>query len=320
MRPKIHAALIGATVVLGLAVIGCKPDWSEYDKQFQQKIDECTKAIRLNPNDAEAFYNRGIAYCGGQTYWSGCDYDKAIADFTEAIRLNPKFAKAYHYRGLVYQFKRETDKGIADYTEAIRLDPKFVEAYYSRSEAYANKSDHDKEVADLTEVIRLAPRHIMAHQARGLAYLGKKDYDEAIADCTAIIRREPSADRYYFRALASRGKGDVDTAIADCTEAIKRDSKFTGAYETRAAIYSDKGETSKAEADLSEIKKSKRGERNLKANRPTRRRQTERRIMGTVYEETFAKPLPEGARIIVRKGQRLAQGQDTNGTADRCRE
>ena len=37
--------------------------------------------------------------------------------------------------------------------------------------------------------------------------------------------------------------------------------------------------------------------------------------MGTVYKETFTKPLPAGAKIIVRKGQRLAQWQDSKGKA-----
>ena len=35
--------------------------------------------------------------------------------------------------------------------------------------------------------------------------------------------------------------------------------------------------------------------------------------MGTVYKETFTKPLPAGAKIIIRKGQRLAQWQDAKG-------
>ena len=46
--------------------------------------------------------------------------------------------------------------------------------------------------------------------------------------------------------------------------------------------------------------------------------------MGTVYKETFTKPLPAGAKIIVRKGQRLAEWKDAkgktpDGTADRRR-
>ena len=35
--------------------------------------------------------------------------------------------------------------------------------------------------------------------------------------------------------------------------------------------------------------------------------------MGTVYKETFTKPLPARARIIVRKGRRLAEWKDAKG-------
>ena len=35
--------------------------------------------------------------------------------------------------------------------------------------------------------------------------------------------------------------------------------------------------------------------------------------MGTVYKETFTKPLPTGAKIIVRKGRRLAEWKDAKG-------
>jgi len=41
--------------------------------------------------------------------------------------------------------------------------------------------------------------------------------------------------------------------------------------------------------------------------------QNERRIMGTVYKETFTKPLPAVAKLIVRKGQRLAEWKDAKG-------
>ena len=35
--------------------------------------------------------------------------------------------------------------------------------------------------------------------------------------------------------------------------------------------------------------------------------------MGTVFKKTATKPLPAGAKIIVRKGQRLAEWQDAKG-------
>jgi hypothetical protein len=35
--------------------------------------------------------------------------------------------------------------------------------------------------------------------------------------------------------------------------------------------------------------------------------------MGTVYKETYTKPLPAGAKIILRKGRRFAEWKDAKG-------
>jgi len=57
--------------------------------QYDQAIADYNKDIEINPIDAVAYYNRGIAYgLNGQ-------YDQAIADYTKAIELNPRDADAY---------------------------------------------------------------------------------------------------------------------------------------------------------------------------------------------------------------------------------
>ena len=50
--------------------------------------------------------------------------DVAIKGCTELIRQNPRNANAYYNRGLAWKSKKEYDKALADYAEAIRLDPK----------------------------------------------------------------------------------------------------------------------------------------------------------------------------------------------------
>jgi len=59
------------------------------------------------------------------------NYDHAIADFTQVIRLLPNNAKAYDDRGAVfaqrgniYRDKSDYDRAIADFETALRLDPK----------------------------------------------------------------------------------------------------------------------------------------------------------------------------------------------------
>ncbi|MDR2662302.1 MAG: tetratricopeptide repeat protein, partial [Treponema sp.] len=82
--------------------------------------------------------------------------DAAIADYTAAIRLNPNLADAYNNRGNAYTNKGELDSAIADYTAALTLDSELTEAYYNRGNAYYNKGDPDSVAADYRLSIKAA--------------------------------------------------------------------------------------------------------------------------------------------------------------------
>ena len=91
-------------------------------KLFTQAIKECTEAIELAPDFAEAYSNRGIAYV------QKGELDQAIADFDKAIELNPELAKAYNDRGYAYYLKGEVAKAVSDFEKCIELskDPRLV--------------------------------------------------------------------------------------------------------------------------------------------------------------------------------------------------
>jgi tetratricopeptide (TPR) repeat protein len=52
------------------------------------------------------------------------EFDLAISCFTEAIRLNPADDQAYYNRAVCYWQKKEIDRALSDLDEALRLDPK----------------------------------------------------------------------------------------------------------------------------------------------------------------------------------------------------
>ncbi|MDP8227814.1 MAG: tetratricopeptide repeat protein [Candidatus Electryoneaceae bacterium] len=79
------------------------------------KIECYANAIRLNPQYADAYNNRGIAY-----YAKGA-YDRAIQDYDEAIRLNPQYADAYHNRGIAYEKKGDHRRARQDFLRAKEL-------------------------------------------------------------------------------------------------------------------------------------------------------------------------------------------------------
>jgi lipoprotein NlpI len=111
-------------------------------------------AIRLTPNDAVTYRNRGIAY------GKKGDYDRAIQDYNEAIRLNPNDPIAYNDRGIAYRNKRDYDRAIQNYTEAIRLEPNDDLAYYNRGHQHFYKGEFSAAALDLTRSVELQHRDI----------------------------------------------------------------------------------------------------------------------------------------------------------------
>jgi tetratricopeptide (TPR) repeat protein len=217
-------------------------------EDFDRAFADLGEAIRLDPKYLEAYINRGATYARKN------EYDRAIADFSEAIRLDPKYAEAYNYRGATYNGKGEYDRAIADLSEAIRLDPKEVGAYINRGHAYNEKNEYDRAVADLSEAIRLDPKQASAYNNRGAAYIGKDEYDRAIADLSEAIRLDPKGiEAYINRGHSYITKGEYDRAIADLSEAIRLDPKRADAYEVRMGAYASMKDYDRAIADGGEV-------------------------------------------------------------------
>ena len=94
--------------------------------QLDDAIRAYSHAIDLNPNHADAYNNRGVAY------EIKSEYDLAIKDDNTVIGLKPNYAEAYNNRGITYNDKGDRDLAIQDYTTAIKLNPDNAAAYYNR--------------------------------------------------------------------------------------------------------------------------------------------------------------------------------------------
>ena len=131
--------------------------------QYFAAIADYDIAIRLNPDYAEAYYNRGLAkYDLGQHF-------AAIADYDIAIRLNPDDADAYNNRGVAKRSSVNTSP-----PSQIMISPSasilmMPDAYYNRGIAKSKLGQHFAAIADYDIAIRLNPDYAYAYYTRGLA-------------------------------------------------------------------------------------------------------------------------------------------------------
>ena len=160
-------------------------------------IVDYDEALRIDPNNAEAYLGRGLARLDLE------QYNDAIVDYDAALRINLYDAGAYFGRGLAKFHLQRYDDAINDYNQAITLD-RTTEAYYGRGLAKFNLKRYDDAIFDYDEALRIDPKHVGAYLSRGHAKFNLKRYNDAIADYDEVLRIDSAnQDARRYRDLAS---------------------------------------------------------------------------------------------------------------------
>ncbi|MDF5727134.1 MAG: tetratricopeptide repeat protein [Rhizonema sp. PD38] len=214
---------------------------------FRGAIEDFNQVIRLNPNDTDAYCNRGVAH-----YELG-DKKAAIEDFNQAICLNPNFADAYHNRGLSHYELGDKKAAIEDFNQAICLNPNFADAYHNRGLSHYELGDKKAAIEDLNQAIRLNPKFVNAYCNRGNARYELGNKKAAIEDFNQAIRLNPDfANAYHKRGIAHSNLGDKKAAIEDYNQAIHLNPNFANAYYNRGIVQSNLGDKKAAIEDYNQ--------------------------------------------------------------------
>ena len=177
--------------------------------------------------------------------------DDVIAAYDEALRLNPDMAEAYNNRGVAYFVANQHDRGFADLDTAISLQSDFVEAYFNRGAANVSLEQYASAESDLDQAIRLRPTYADAHYARGLVEARLERYASGIERFNEAIRLRPRfAEAYFERGEAKSHLGRYVSAVVDYTEAIRGRSDFVQAYVSRGIARAMNGDYEEAFDDL----------------------------------------------------------------------
>jgi tetratricopeptide (TPR) repeat protein len=86
------------------------------------------------------------------------DMPGAIRAFAMAIRLDPDYARAYLNRGMAYERINNMHQAIADFDRAIELEPAEGKNYYIRSVAYQRLGMTKETLEDLRRAANLGNR------------------------------------------------------------------------------------------------------------------------------------------------------------------
>ena len=159
-------------------------------KDYNLATHYYSEIININPNNYQAYNNRGIAKA------KLGELNEAIEDYNEAIRLNPSISETYNNRGAVKydlantkeknseEYNKLIKEAIEDYNKAIELNSNFTEAYNNRGNAKIKLQKVEEAIKDFIKAYESNNNNEAKENSKNqLINLAKQGYEEAIKFC-----------------------------------------------------------------------------------------------------------------------------------------
>lgn len=159
---------------------------------FARALNYFEKAVEVDPNYAEAWYQAGFSY--GML---GRHQD-ALKASKQAARIRPDWAETYVNIGAssfaLGQFKEAAEA----YRQATRLDADNADAHFALGLSFNKLSRTDEEILAYKRAVALKPDHANAFEQLGLAYFKQKRFAESISAFEQLKTYKPDAKTYNY--------------------------------------------------------------------------------------------------------------------------
>src|SRR5262249_14832113 len=146
-------------------------------KKYDQAVNDCDQALKLEPGNAKGYYIRAVAR-GRQK-----QFPHALVDVEKAIDLDPKFAEAYNIPGYILSTgMQQHQRALEDLNRAIEMRPDNIDAYLNRAQALGELDQVEAAILDYFQVVQRAPELEATYYQRGMLYYKRKQWDRAGMD------------------------------------------------------------------------------------------------------------------------------------------
>jgi tetratricopeptide (TPR) repeat protein len=219
--------------------------------EYERVIDPLRQRVRLNPNDARAHIDLGLAYTRiGRT-------NDALIELVVASLLGPDDAEGLTAIGQIHFDTENYASADAVLRRAIALAPTLVQARYLLGHTLLRLGRDDEGNAQLAEFDRLrAEANAEARRTFEIAQLGRqaeretsaRRYEEASVTWQQIVAREPKRADYHVelaRALVRAGHPGAAIEHLQAAAALDADANV---YRQMAEIYATLGRVTESAA------------------------------------------------------------------------
>jgi predicted O-linked N-acetylglucosamine transferase (SPINDLY family) len=188
-------------------------------------IDQFKKAIDINPEFAEGYYNLGTAL------FRLLDFNSAIIYLKKAIDIKKNYFEAYFNLSECYRNLEFYDESIMHLNQCIKLDPKDFEIYNNLGLVYHKLNLFSDALTNFKKCLIINPDFFQAYNNIGAVYLDNNQLDDAIINFNKCINvKIDFVEAYNNLGMALHKQKKYSEAVSILEKGILINNKFTNLY------------------------------------------------------------------------------------------
>jgi tetratricopeptide (TPR) repeat protein len=157
-----------------------------YKKEYSGAIRWYDKAIKIDPNNASAWTNKGLALAKiGK-------HNGAIECFDKALGIDPNNILALNNKGISLHRLKKHNGAIEYYDKALQVDPNNVLAWTNKGAALAKIGKHEEAIENFDKALQVDPNNPYAWTNKGYVLHGLGKYKEAIEYYDKALQVDPN--------------------------------------------------------------------------------------------------------------------------------
>jgi superkiller protein 3 len=209
--------------------------------KLDQAIDEARKAVKLDPEFAQAYNKLGdYLIKKGQV-------NEAVAAYRKSIDLNPEHQNSHFDLGCSLAMLGEYDAALDSLNHAFELKPSHSEIHCHIGRIHLMKGEISEAIDRLNQALAANPDDIMACFTLACAYNHKGMHDDAEKLFKKVISRYMElvkvktgfAEGHYYMGRSYFLLGDKEKAVENLLKAVEYDTEAIDYHYSFGMLYSD---------------------------------------------------------------------------------
>ena len=196
--------------------------------QAKNALPALQKAVQFLPNDAEVYYNLGLALQHqGQL-------DAAVTSYRRALTLKPNDADTHNDLGNALQDLGQHAAAVASYRRALAFNPKVAETHNNLGFALQALGQLEAAQTSYRQALAFDPMYAVAHNNLGNVLQEFGQMSAAVASFRRALEiKQNYAEAHYNLGNALQVLGQLDAALVSYNHALEIKSDFAAACGNR---------------------------------------------------------------------------------------